>query len=169
MKVLAGKRGVVIAQCGFWLAMSGVAGGAQSPSSMAQKSYGEGQGFKIAGTVVNEVTGAALALVKVSIADTRARAQRIEMVTGEGGHFEFAGVPAGKYALQGAKRGYITSSYEQHEQYSTAIVTGPEFATEKLVLRLMLMALIMGHVLDESGDPVRHARVRLFLEDHSGE
>ena len=90
------------------------------------------------------------------------------MVTGEGGHFEFAGVPAGKYALQGAKRGYITSSYKQHKQYSTAIVTGTEFATEKLVLRLMPMALIMGHVLDESGDPVRHARVRLFLEDHSG-
>src|SRR4029077_1700347 len=99
----------------------GVAGGAQSPSSMLQKSYGEGQGFKIAGTVVNEVTGAALARVKVSIADTRARAQRIEMVTGEGGHFEFTGVPAGKYALQGTRRGYITSSYEQHEQYSTAI------------------------------------------------
>jgi len=168
MRVLAGKRGEVIALFGFWLAMAGVAGGAQSPSSMLQKSYGEGQGFKIAGTVVNEVTGAALARVKVSIADTRARAQRIEMVTGEGGHFEFTGVPAGKYALQGTRRGYITSSYEQHEQYSTAIVTGPEFATEKLVLRLMPMALITGHVLDESGDPVRNARVRLFLENHSG-
>ena len=156
-----------IGLCGL-LVMSAIAVEAQNSTRAPEQQNAQGQGFKIAGTVVDAVTGAVLAWVKVSIADTRARAQRIEMVTGEGGHFEFAGVPAGKYALQGAKRGYITSSYEQHEQYSTAIVTGPEFATEKLVLRLMPMALIMGHVLDESGDPVRHARVRLFLEDHSG-
>ena len=71
------------------------------------------------------------------MADTRARMRRIETVTGEGGHFEFAGLPAGKYALEGSRSGYITAGYEQHEQYSTAIVTGPEFATEKLVLRLI--------------------------------
>jgi hypothetical protein len=105
--------------------------------------------------------------VKVRLADTRARARRIETVTGEGGRFEFAGLAAGKYSLQGAKRGYITSDYEQHEQYSTAIVTGPEYATDKLVLRLMPMAMITGHALDESGEAVRHARVQLFVEDHS--
>ena len=157
-----------IGLCGVLLAMSAVAVEAQNSTRASEQQNAEGQGYKIAGTVVNEATGAALARVKVSIADTRARAQKIEIVTGEGGHFEFAGVPAGKYALQGAKRGYITSGYEQHEQYSTAIVTGPEFATDKLVFRLMPMAMIAGHVLDESGEPVRSARVRLFLEDHSG-
>jgi len=157
-----------IGLCGVLLAMSALAVEAQSSTRAPEQQNTEGQGFKIAGTVVNAATGAALARVKVSIADTRARAQEIEMVTGEGGHFEFAGVPAGKYALQGAKRGYITSGYEQHEQYSTAIVTGPEFATDKLVLRLMPMAMIVGHVLDESGEPLRSAWVRLFLEDHSG-
>ena len=126
------------------------------------------QGYKIAGTVVNAVTGAALGRVKVTIADTRERMRRVETITSEGGHFEFAGLPAGKYSLQGARSGYLTSAYEQHEQYSTAIVTGAEFATEKLVLRLMPMAMIAGHVLDESGEPVRSARVQLFVEDHSG-
>jgi hypothetical protein len=37
-----------------------------------------------------------------------------------------------------------------------------------LLLRLTPMAAISGHVLDESGEPVRSAQVRLFLEDHSG-
>ncbi len=133
-----------------------------------QENSAAAQGYTIAGAVVNAVTGAALARVKVSVADTRARMRRIETVTGEGGHFEFAGLPAGKYALEGSRSGYITSGYEQHEQYSTAIVTGPEFATEKLVLRLMPMAMITGHVLDEAGEPVRSARVQLFMEDHSG-
>ena len=128
----------------------------------------EEQGYVIAGTVVNAITGAPLARVRVSIADTRARMQRIEMETGEGGHFEFAHLAAGKYSLQGSRQGYITSFYEQHERYSTAIVTGTEFATDKLVLRLTPMATISGHVLDESGEPVRSAQVQLFVEDHSG-
>jgi hypothetical protein len=88
------------------------------------------QGFKIAGTVVNAITGAPLARAKVTVADTRYRARQIATQTDESGHFEFAGLPAGKYGLQGSRAGYLLSSYEQHEQYSTAIVTGPEFQTD---------------------------------------
>jgi protocatechuate 3,4-dioxygenase beta subunit len=143
---------------GFVLTPSGTRGG--------QENGRAAQGYKIAGAVVNAVTGAALARAKVIVADTRTRMRRIETVTDERGHFEFAGLPAGKYALQGSRSGYITAGYEQHEQFSTAIVTGPEFATEKLVLRLMPMAMITGHVLDEAGEPVRSAQVRLFIEDH---
>jgi uncharacterized protein (DUF2141 family) len=166
---MPGRRGGVwIGSFALWSMISVVASAAQNATLGLQNNSGQAEGFKIAGTVVNAVTGAPLTRVKVSIAATRARAQRIEMITGEGGHFEFTGVPAGKYSLQGAKRGYITSSCEQHEQYSTAIVTGPEFATDKLVLRLMPMGMITGHVLDESGEGVRDAHVRLFLEDHSG-
>lgn len=126
------------------------------------------QGFKIAGTVVNAVTGAPLTRAKVTLADTRYRARQIATQADENGHFEFAGLPLGKYALQGSRAGFLLSSYEQHEQYSTAIVTGPEFQTDNLVLCLMPMAMITGHVLDESGDPVRHAAVRVFMDDHSG-
>lgn len=121
----------------------------------------------IAGTVVDAITGAPLARATVSIADTRARMQRIQIQTGEGGHFEFAHLPAAKYSLQGSRQGYLPSSYQQHERYSTAIVTGPDFATDKLILRLTPMAIISGHVLDESGEPVRNARLQLFMEDHS--
>ncbi len=132
------------------------------------KEEAQAQEFTIAGTVVSATTGAPLARVTVSIADARSRSRMIETQTGESGHFEFAGVPAGKYTLQGVKRGYMTSGYEQHEQYSTAIVTGPEFATEALILRLMPLAMIKGHVLDEAGETVRNARLQLFMEDHSG-
>jgi hypothetical protein len=116
--------------------------------------------------VVNAVTGGTLARVEVTIADTRSRRNRISTVTGDDGQFEFAHLPAGKYSLMGSKRGYITSSYEQHEQYSTAIVTGAEFDTDRLVLRLMPMAMIAGHVMEESGEPVRGATIQLFRDDH---
>ena len=163
--MMSRRAGVWISACGLWAMMSIAGSGGQN--AKPQNDAGQAQGFKIAGTVVNAVTGAPLERVRVSIANTRARNQRIEMVTTEDAHFEFTGQPAGKYSLQGTRRGYLTSSYEQHEQYSTAIVTGPEFATDKLVLRLMPMAMITGHVLDESGETVRSAHVQLFLEDHS--
>jgi hypothetical protein len=88
------------------------------------------------------------------------------MVTNENGGFEFGQVPPGKYSLEGARRGYLTAAYEQHEQFSTAIVTGPEFDTTKLVLRLTPMASIEGRVIDEPGDAVRQAQVTLYRENH---
>jgi hypothetical protein len=157
-------RRKVIATCGLALVSCGGAVAGQNPAT--QESSRAGQAFRIAGTVVSATTGEPLSQARISIAETRDRAKSISMVTSEDGHFEFSQLKAGKYSLEGAKRGFISSAYEQHEQYSTAIVTGPEFATEQLVLRLMPMALITGHVMDEFGDPVRSANVVLFFENH---
>jgi hypothetical protein len=157
----------VVRLCGLLLGVCAAASAGQNPNQTAQQSSGEAQRYKIAGTAVNAVTGVPLARVKVSVADTHARARRIEAITGEGGHFEFGGLPAGKYALQGTRSGYLASAYQQHEQFSTAIVTGPEFETWKLVLQLMPMATIAGRVVDEAGEQVRSAQVRLYVEDHS--
>jgi hypothetical protein len=90
------------------------------------------------------------------------------MVTSDDGKFELSGLPAGKYSLEGAKRGFISAGYEQHDQFSTAIVTGAGLDTESLVLRLAPDAVITGRILDEVGEPVRHAMVTLYYVDHSG-
>jgi hypothetical protein len=124
--------------------------------------------YTVAGVVVNSVTGAPLAEARISLVDTKTQKSVGQQKTSEGGRFEFIGLPAGKFSLDGSKRGYISASYEQHEQYSTAIVTGPDLKTDELVLRLNPVALIGGHVRDENGEPVRHAQVALFREDHSG-
>ncbi len=122
--------------------------------------------YKIAGVAVDSVTGAPLAEARISLVDTKTRKGVLQQKTTEGGRFEFAGLTMGKYSLDGSKRGYISASYEQHEEYSTAIVTGPELKTDALVLRLNPVAVIGGHVRDEDGEPVRHAQVTLFMEDH---
>lgn len=155
---------IVLSICGLALVHSGGALARQNPA--VQEGARAGQSFRIAGTVVSATTSEPLAQARISLAETKDRAKTISLVTSEDGHFEFSQLKAGKYSLQGAKRGFVASAYEQHEQYSTAIVTGPEFATEHLVLRLTPMALITGHVIDEFGDPVRSANVVLFLENH---
>src|SRR6202166_3592660 len=124
--------------------------------------------FKIAGTVVNSITGAPLGKARITLMDTANRANMLSVVTGDDGHFEFYSLYRAKYSLQGAKRGFISAAYEQHEQFSTAIVTGPAFNTENLVLRLTPLAFVSGKVIDESGEPVRKARVFLYAETHQG-
>jgi len=121
--------------------------------------------YRIAGTVVNAIGGGALGRARVSIADTKNPQNRQSIITAEDGRFEFKQVSAGKYSLQGAKRGFIPAAYDEHEGFSTAIVTGSGLDTENLVLRLAPSAVLSGKVLDESGDPVRQATVSLYRED----
>jgi hypothetical protein len=88
------------------------------------------------------------------------------MITSADGRYLFQGLTAGKYSLEGQRKGYIRAAYDSHDQYSTAIVTGADFDTEHLVLRLAPAGSISGRVLDESGEPVRHAAVGVYFEDH---
>ena len=124
--------------------------------------------FRVAGVVVSSVTGAPLPQARVFLSSTTNRRESASMVTQEDGRFQFTGLPAGKYSLQGARRGYLAAAYEQHEQYSTAIVTAADLDTQNLTLRLVPMAQLTGTVLDESGEPVRNAQVQLYAESHRG-
>ncbi len=123
--------------------------------------------FRIAGIIVSAQEGHPLSRARVSLRDVRNRQNQIFMITGDDGRFEFRNLPAGKYSLNGAKRGYISAAYDQHEQFSTAIVTGAGVDTENLTLRLVRTAVLTGHVFDESGEPVRAATVTLWRDDHS--
>ena len=125
-------------------------------------------GFKAAGVVVSSTTGTPLKDTRVTLVNTKNRREAVWMITRQDGRFEFAGLGAGKYSLEGARRGYIPAAYEQHEQYSTALVTGEEFDTQNLTLRLVPMAMLTGRVLDEFGEGVRDAQVALYVESHRG-
>jgi hypothetical protein len=116
---------------------------------------------------VSKTDGHPLARARITLRDAKNPQKFQSIVTAESGKFAFDGVPAGKYDLHGAKRGYISASYDQHERFSTAIVTGAGLETEALVLRLAPAALISGKILDEAGEPVRHANVTLYYDDHT--
>jgi hypothetical protein len=150
IQCLLGARGLAVPQTATVL-----------PSTISEGSY------RIAGTVVSKVDGRPLARARVTVRDVKDSQKVQSMVTAEDGKYEFTRMPAGKYSLTGARRGFISASYDQHDQYSTAIVTGASLDTETLVLRLAPDAVITGKVLDEVGDPVRQAMVTLYYDDHS--
>jgi uncharacterized protein (DUF2141 family) len=122
-------------------------------------------GTRIAGKVVSSTTGAPLDRVRVTIADVMDRTKTATVVTGEGGTFVLANLPAGKYSLTAARRGFIESGYMQHANFSTAIATGSDADSEHLVFRLTPQAILSGRVFDEAGDPVRKARVSLYRQE----
>jgi 5-hydroxyisourate hydrolase-like protein (transthyretin family) len=120
-------------------------------------------GYQVSGTVVNKIGGHPLAGARVVVGDTRNRDRVVWMVTAEDGRFTFH-IPAGKFSLGAEKRGFLTTSYKQHEQFSTAIVTGAGFDTESLVIQLAPNAVLKGKVMDEAGEPVRNATVTVYRE-----
>ncbi len=139
---------------------------AQAQTEGSQRTQIPSGPYRIAGTVVNAKSGSPLARSRVTIVNARNRQSVQSVITSDDGRFEFH-VPAGKYSLGGAKRGFITAFYNQHDQFSSAIVTGADLDTENLVLRLAANAVLTGQVLDEFGDPVRHAQIAVYREEHS--
>ena len=78
------------------------------------------------------------------------------------GRYRFVPQPAGRYRLQASANGYLTSLYQQHDQYSTAVVLGIGLRTSALEVRLTKNASIRGHVTDTYGDPVERANLTLY-------
>jgi protocatechuate 3,4-dioxygenase beta subunit len=118
--------------------------------------------FRISGRVLDAVSGQALAKAQVSISmANNPDAGRVEL-TGDDGGFVFHGVAPGKYTLSARHRGYVQQLYQQHERFSTAIVTGPGLDSENLRFELRPGASISGKVADEANDAVRHAQIMLF-------
>ena len=121
--------------------------------------------YRIAGTVLNAKAGNPLSRCRVTITDLKKQDVQ-SVITGDDGRFEFH-VPAGRYSLEGEKRGFIGALYNQHEQLSTAIVAGADLDTENLALRLAPNAVLTGKVLDEFGEAVRNAQITVYREDRS--
>jgi hypothetical protein len=134
----------------------------QGPPARAADGDSQQRGFRISGTVVDAMSGAVLAhaLVSINAQGVRDSSQSIE--TGEDGRFVFENLAAGRYGLLARRRGYLQQFYKQHEQFSTAIVVGPELNTETLRFEMRAQASISGQVMDEMNEPVRNAQVMLF-------
>ncbi len=123
------------------------------------------QHYRIAGTVVNALTGQPVSSASVAIAATSQGMDReisMSTSTGSDGRFFFSGLTRGKYSLMATARGFSLQYFEHHDPYATAIAVGPDLDAETLVFRLQPDASVDGEVRDENNDPVQNAMVRLF-------
>jgi len=147
-----------VARRRYWIAILLAGLFAQAYSARAQE-----QSFRIAGTVVDALSGAPVATAEVFIFG-RTNGQGIQRgtATDAQGRFGFDHVVPGKYQLSAMAKGYPRQTLQQHENFSTAIAVGMDLDSENIVFRLVPSASLEGHVIDEFSEPIRRAQVMLF-------
>jgi hypothetical protein len=121
--------------------------------------------FRITGRVVNSMTNAPVAGAYVLVAAASSPNLNRTLRASADGSFVFTQIPAGRYVLMARRKGYVEQMYLQHEQFTTAILVGPNLNTENLVFPLAPEGVISGEVTDEAGEPVQSAKMFLFRED----
>ena len=118
--------------------------------------------YRIAGVLINASTGEPVQRARVeALKETDSHAVA-SCVTDSDGRFVLDHLAAAKYQLTASKRGFRTAFYDEHDQYSTAIVTGADQDTTHLQFKLTPQATLRGVVTSDDGDPVNNARVMLF-------
>ncbi|MGB8259720.1 MAG: carboxypeptidase regulatory-like domain-containing protein [Terracidiphilus sp.] len=122
--------------------------------------------FRIAGKVVNASTGEAVSRASVAALSESDSHTVAAAESDADGHFALEGLPAAKYQLTASRRGYRTAFFDEHAEYSTAIVTGPDQDTSGLVFELTPVAWLHGVVTGDGGDAVEDARAILFKRVH---
>ena len=86
----------------------------------------------------------------------------------EHGRFTISLPSAGAWHLSAAARGFVTQAYDEHQQFSSAVVLTPEAPTIDLRFQLAPEAVVTGTVVDEAGEPVRNARLTLLTVPQQG-
>jgi hypothetical protein len=124
--------------------------------------------YTIAGTVTNIVTGEPVSRATVSLLNEEDREVAQTGTTDADGHFALNPVAAGKYGLRVARRGFQASFFNEHDLYSSSIVTGEGQDTEHIAFQLNPGAMIYGAVMDDAGEPVQQAQVMLMRKSHNG-
>jgi hypothetical protein len=124
--------------------------------------------FQISGTVVDAVSGQALAGAEVLTGPAEGDAAGQRTSTAEDGRFVFSGVKPGKYWLRAQRSGYALQNLDEHEDFSTAVAVGPHLNSDDLVFRLRPGASLTGTITDEAGDPIRDAQILLFRDSVAG-
>jgi len=132
---------------------------AQSPQSAGLNISGP---YRIVGVLQNAATGEPLRRATVEAIRDEGGRTVASCVTDNDGRFSLDHLAAAKYEVSANKRGFVGAYYDQHDDFSSAIVTGPDQDTAHLVFKLVPGAILRGVVSSDDGDPVSGARLMLF-------
>jgi hypothetical protein len=119
--------------------------------------------YRVAGVLVDSETGAPVANASVAFSPTAEPRSDMVAVTGPDGRFGFD-APRGVFRLSAVVAGSSRSFGEMSPfaDMGCAVITGPDRNTAHLVFRWRRPAVIAGRVVDDQGESVEFASVRLF-------
>jgi hypothetical protein len=114
---------------------------------------------KVEGSVINSVTNDP---VKKAIVNLRAlgRAANYSAVTDATGHFQFESVDPSQYQAMAYRDGFMPLHGIRFDPGAKPITVLAEQEVKDVVVKLLPLAVVSGHVLDEDGDPFVGAQVQ---------
>jgi hypothetical protein len=139
-----------------------------TPTTIRPAPAPAGNSYRIAGTIVNSTSGEPLRHATVAVLSEGDSHTIAAVESDDEGHFSIDRLPAAKYQLTASKRGFRTAFYDEHQEFNSAVVTGPGQQTDQLTFRLVPGAILRGSVTTEGGDPVEQARIMLFRKWENG-
>lgn len=157
-------RSVLIA---LWVAGLGVLVQAQPPArdtpAAGQRGATTAPSGTIAGRVVTADTGRPVRRARVTLNAPELPGGRGALSDTEG-RFQFTELPAGRYSLGVSKNGFVTLAYGQRRplQPGTPLQLNDAQQLRGIEFRLPRGSVISGQILDETGDPLAGAAVRVM-------
>ncbi|HLJ90257.1 MAG TPA: carboxypeptidase-like regulatory domain-containing protein [Candidatus Angelobacter sp.] len=124
----------------------------------------------LAGSVLDGSTGNPIEKARVVLSRENSSEEAIsDLKTAADGHFQFAGIPSGKYRLAITRPGYLSDS-SLSPSGALSLAAGQRM--DDIVVRLTPQSVIAGTVVQENGDPLSGASISAIRvghgEEHSG-
>jgi hypothetical protein len=147
----------------LWLALAAVLP-AQSNPPATDAAPADKQACSVSGTVVRQDTGEPLIKSKITLVTHENWEDSVFDVTDSQGHFLLDALPCASYLLTASHPGFVEASYGQRKPNDPgAILTlAPGQKMTGLFFKLQRASVIAGRVLDESGELVQGALVRVL-------
>ncbi len=119
---------------------------------------------RISGRVLTADTGRPVKRARAFITAAELTGGGRGSLTDENGIFDFTELPAGRYTLTVSKSGFVSLSYGQLRplQAGTPLQLGDGQQIKSIAFNLPRGSVISGHVLDEDGEPMPGAMVRIM-------
>lgn len=114
---------------------------------------------KVEGVVLNSVTKDPVKKATV-ILQGLGQPTNHSTVTDAAGHFHFDSVEPGKYMAMANRDGYIPEQQSMRNPWANPISVAEEQEVKDVAVKLVPLAVVSGHVLDEDGDPMARAQVQ---------
>ena len=112
---------------------------------------------RLTGSVVNALTGEGVSKAKVDIY----AGQPISVFTGPDGHFEMENVPEGQWQVMARKPGYFSDQEMARGFFRPKMFRITESGGD-ITVKLTPAATIIGHVMDDKGEPLESAQVEII-------
>ena len=114
---------------------------------------------KVEGVVINSVTNDPVKKATVML-QAIGQSTNHSATADATGHFHFDSVEPGKYFATANRDGYIPAQESMRNPWAKPITVAEEQEVKDVSVKLIPLAVVSGHVLDEDGDPMARVQVQ---------